>query len=154
MCLRLLMWWNLSFMMKWISRANGLLVCLCLFLCSPLTLDISHSSFTERVPVCLSTRWSSLNRIPAPPSVCTRCSTWTLVTRSTATATTTTCRSASKHTIGEINQTLNERINLDFILSAYKKCVCVCVLDTCVTNCPPQCNIQMEWTYVQSFGAP
>lgn len=49
---------------------------------------------------CLFTRWSSLNRIPAPLSVCTQCSTWTPVTRSTPTVTTTTCRSASTQSAG------------------------------------------------------
>lgn len=43
---------------------------------------------------CLSSRWSSLNKIPVPPHVCTLCSTWTPAMRSTPTASTTTCRSA------------------------------------------------------------
>lgn len=54
----------------------------------PLTLPSRYRLY------CLSLRrWSSLNRTPAPPSVCTLCSMWTLGTRSTPTGTTTTCRS-------------------------------------------------------------
>lgn len=61
----------------------------------PLTLLSLHCLY------CLSLcRWNSLSRTPAPPSVCTQCSTWTLGMRSTPTGTTTTCRSGtvlSKH---------------------------------------------------------
>lgn len=75
------------------------------------------------VPVCLLTRWSSSNRIPAPPSVCTRCSTWTQVMRCTPTATTTTCRSASTQTSAEIRKHSIERIQLNgFWHTVYTEC--------------------------------
>lgn len=78
------------------------------------------------VPMCLLTRWSSSNRIPAPPSVCTRCSTWTQVMRCTPTATTTTCRSASTQTSAEIRKHSVERIQLNefwHAVYAYMECV-------------------------------
>lgn len=56
----------------------------------PLTLLSLHCLY------CLSLcRWSSLNRTPAPPSVCTQCSTWTPGMRSTPTGTIITCRSGT-----------------------------------------------------------
>lgn len=57
----------------------------------PLTLLFLHCLY------CWSLcRWSSSNRTPAPPSACTRCSTWTPGMRSTPTGTTTTCRSGTQ----------------------------------------------------------
>lgn len=61
---------------------------------SPSISELPLTSLFLHCFYCLSVcRWSSLNRTPAPPSVCTRCSMWTLETRSTPTRTTTTCRS-------------------------------------------------------------
>lgn len=62
------------------------------------------SSSPLSVCVCLRTRWSSSNRTPAPPSVYTRCSTLTRATRSTPTATTTTCRWASARRLEEMKK--------------------------------------------------
>ncbi len=69
----------------WRGKAT---LCLSLFVCVSLLSFIFH----------LSVRWSSLNRIPVRPNVCTQCSTWTPAMRCTPTATSTTCRSAHTHT--------------------------------------------------------
>lgn len=107
-------------------------VTLSLFLRSLLALDLSLSSFP--LSFISSTRWSSLNRIPAPPSVCTQCSMWTPVTRSTPTATTTTCRSASAQTSAGMRQLPIEMIkmNMSLHIMHIHKWVCVCLLWICV----------------------